>query len=48
MMRFSSVEIFEDINQCIHEIEERFWELQKGKVVRPRANRLTYFSMIDS
>ncbi len=45
MMRFSSVEIFQDINMCIKEIDEQFWRIQRGEIQRPGHNRLSYFKV---
>ena len=30
MMRFSSIEIFQNIDACIKEIDEQFWRIQRG------------------
>lgn len=44
MMRFSSIEIFQNIDACIKEIDEQFWRIQRGELIRPGHNRLSYFN----
>lgn len=45
ILRFSSVEIFKDISACINEIDEEFWRIQRGELLRPGFNKLSYFNV---
>lgn len=47
IMRFSSVEIFEQIDKCIAEIDEAFWNIQKGNLTLKTEKKLRYFGLID-
>lgn len=47
LMRFSSVEIFNEIERCIEEIDRIFWKIQKGEINRPGFNKISYFGYSD-
>lgn len=47
MMRFSSVEIFNQIDKCVKEIDEAFWRIQKGKLTLDTEKKIRYFGIID-
>ena len=46
-MRFSSVEIFNQIDKFLQEIDEAFWTIQKGKLTLDTEKRIRYFGIID-
>lgn len=47
IMRFSSVEIFNNLNDCIKEIDETFWMIQKDKLSFKTNRKLGYFGVLD-
>jgi very-short-patch-repair endonuclease len=47
LMHFSSVEIFNHPNECIREIDEAFWRIQKGKLSLKDPPRTNYFGMAE-
>lgn len=47
IMRFSSIEIFNNLDECIDEIDKAFWTIQKGKLSLKTEQRLRYFGMIE-
>jgi len=47
IMRFSSVEIFNNLDVCLKEIDETFWMIQKGKLSLETDQKLGYFGMLD-
>lgn len=46
VMRFSSVEIYNNLNGCIEEINEAFWNIQKGKIYFGSNRPLGYFGSL--
>lgn len=47
VMRFSSVEIFNNLDTCLQEIDEAFWHIQKGKLSLTNPPRNSYFGVND-
>ncbi|MBJ6145338.1 endonuclease domain-containing protein [Hymenobacter sp. BT559] len=47
IMRFSSVEIFNEIDKCIAEIDKTFWDIQKGRISFNSPQRLGYFGVLE-
>lgn len=45
MMRFSSVEIFNNLGECLREIDEAFWRIQKGRLTLKEPPRNSYFGV---
>ncbi|MCX5817361.1 MAG: DUF559 domain-containing protein [Proteobacteria bacterium] len=45
VMRFSSVEIFNNLPECLKEVDETFWHIQKGKLTLDGPHRNTYFGV---
>lgn len=43
IMRFASVEIYNNLDSCIREIDENFWRIQKGKLTLKDKPRSNYF-----
>ncbi len=46
LLRFSSVEIFNEIDRCISEIDEQYW-LIKSERITDKPRRLSYFGIDD-
>lgn len=46
VMRFSSVEIYNNLNGCIEEINQTFWNIQKGKMHFGSNRPLGYFGSL--
>lgn len=46
VMRFSSVEIYNNLNGCIEEINRAFWDIQKGKMQFTSNRPLGYFGSL--
>lgn len=47
MMRFSSVEIFNNLDSCLEELDESFWRIEKGKLTLSETPRINYFGVND-
>lgn len=47
MMRFSSIEIYKNLDKCIEEIDQTFWSMQKGKINFQSQRQLGYFGTLD-
>lgn len=47
ILRFSSIEIFNEINQCVTEIEEAFRLIQQGKLSLKTDQRIGYFGILN-
>lgn len=47
IMRFSSVEIFQEIEKCVEEIDKAFWNIQKGNLTLNTEKKIRYFGIID-
>jgi very-short-patch-repair endonuclease len=45
IMRFASVEIFNNLSACIEEIDRNFWSIQKGKLTLKDKPRSNYFGV---
>lgn len=44
MMRFSSVEIFNELDNVLEEIDKSYWEIQKNKLDIRKPYRISYFN----
>ena len=47
VMRFSSVEIFNELDKCVGEIDEAFWDFQRGRLTLDHPPRTNYFGLCD-
>jgi very-short-patch-repair endonuclease len=47
VMRFSSIEIFNNLDSCLLELDETFWKIQKGKLSMHEPPRINYFGLDD-
>ena len=45
VMRFSSVEIFNNLDSCLSELDETFWRIQKGRLTMNEPPRINYFGL---
>lgn len=48
MMRFSSIEIFKNIDECIKEIDQQFWKIKKDHFDIKTPYRISYFHLDDN